>query len=264
MQDFDRIRSFIQSFSKDEEGLLGDIYRDAVERGVPVIRTDTKELLRLLLLMQKPGSILEVGTAVGYSALYMADILPEAVITTLELDPERAEEAKENIRRAKADDRITVIRGDAGKILEGMERDRREKNENILREGVPDTQYVEMNGNPDVGDETDGGFDFVFIDAAKAQYSEYLTHILGLVNKKAVIVSDNVLQDGSILESHFLVEKRDRTIHDRMREYLKRLTDTEGLVTSILPVGDGVAVTYVDSLSAIQRDVCHPERSKGS
>ena len=262
--DYDRIRSFIMSYGKDEEGFLGEIYRDAVSRGVPVIRPDTKELLRLLLLMHKPESILEVGTAVGYSALYMADILPETLITTLELDPERAEEAKENVRRAKADDRITVIRGDAAKLLEDMERDRIEKNENILREGVPDTQYVEMNGNPGVGDETDGGFDFVFIDAAKAQYSEYLTHILGLVNKKAVIVSDNVLQDGSILESHFLVEKRDRTIHDRMREYLRRLMNTEGLVTSILPVGDGVAVTYVDSLPAIQRDACHPERSEGS
>ena len=262
--DYDRIRSFIMSYGKDEEGFLGEIYRDAVSRGVPVIRPDTKELLRVLLLMHKPESILEVGTAVGYSALYMADILPETLITTLELDPERAEEAKENVRRAKADDRITVIRGDAAKLLEDMERDRIEKNENILREGVPDTQYVEMNGNPGVGDETDGGFDFVFIDAAKAQYSEYLTHILGLVNKKAVIVSDNVLQDGSILESHFLVEKRDRTIHDRMREYLRRLMNTEGLVTSILPVGDGVAVTYVDSLPANLSDACHPERSEGS
>jgi len=246
MQDFDRIRSFIQSFSKDEDGLLGDIYRDAVERGVPVIRTDTKELLRLLLLMQKPKRILEIGTAVGFSALFMAECLPDTEIVTLEMDPARVAEARENIRRAGAEDRITVIEGDAAEILRTMpfgqqvEADKingsGEKNEKVLRASERETQDMENSVNRT-------GFDLVFIDAAKAQYGEYLTLVLPMLSQEALIISDNVLQDGSILESHFLVEKRDRTIHDRMREYLQRLTGTEGMSTSIIAVGDGVAIT---------------------
>jgi len=220
MQDYDRIRSFIMSYGKDEQGKLSKLYRDAVSRAVPVIRPDTKELLRLLLLMNKPERILEIGTAVGYSALFMASCLPEVRITTLELDPERAKEAEEHIREFGEEGRIEVLQGDAAELL-------RKEADRTAEEKAP-------------------GYDLVFIDAAKAQYGEYLTLVLPLVSEGAVIVSDNVLQDGSILESHFLVEKRDRTIHDRMREYLKRLTDTEGLTTSILPVGDGVAVTLVE------------------
>lgn len=222
MQDYERIRSLILSYGQDEQGVLGELYRDAVTRGVPVIRPDTKELLRLLLLMHKPKRILEIGTAVGFSALFMASCLPKAQITTLELDPDRAAEAEQHICDMGFKGQIHVVQGDAAEGLRMM-------GEDPLKYGLFE----------------DEGFDFAFIDAAKAQYEEYLSLILPLVSEGALIVSDNVLQDGSILESHFLVEKRDRTIHDRMREYLKRLTDTPGLTTSILPVGDGVAVTYV-------------------
>lgn len=219
MQDYDRIRSFILSYYKDEEGLQGEIYRDAVSRGIPVIRPEMKELLRLLLLMHKPERILEIGTAVGFSAIFMAGCLPGAQIRSMELDPDRAEEARENIRKAGMEDRISVDTGDAAKLLHDLQNEHAE-------DAAP--------------------WDFVFIDAAKAQYGEYLTRILPMVRVGTVIVSDNILQEGGILESHFLVEKRDRTIHDRMREYLRRLTDTPGLVTSILPVGDGAAVTLVE------------------
>ena len=254
MQEFERIRSFIQSFGKDEEGFTGDIYRDAVSRGVPVIRPDMKELLRLLLLMQKPERILEIGTAVGFSSLFMAGVLPEVKITTLELDPERAAEARENIRRAGEEHRITVCEGDAAKLLAGMDPGTDAGADPGMNTG-PNSGMNVGSGNEkvlrtlpkpaqDVGSgREDDLYDFVFIDAAKAQYGEYLSLVIPLVRPGAVIVSDNVLQDGSILESHFLVEKRDRTIHDRMREYLKRLTDSEEFTTTILPVGDGVAVT---------------------
>ncbi len=211
-----RIASFIRSFYPEEKNELGELYRSAVERGVPVIRQETKELLRLLLSMQRPSRILEIGTAVGFSALFMASVCPGAEITTLELDRERAEEAEDNFRRIlpPADGNpgpVRLIRGDAAEILPTLEKT----------------------------------YDFVFVDAAKAQYIVYLPMILKLVGPGAVILSDNVLQEGNILESHFSVEKRDRTIHDRMREYLRALTHTEGLTTSILDVGDGVAVTYV-------------------
>ena len=218
MQDFDRIRSFILSYGKDEDGQLGSIYSDAISRGVPVIRPDMKELLRLLLLLKKPEHILEIGTAVGFSALFMSENRPEAKITTMELDPDRAAEAKKNIREASKEDRIRVLEGDAAELL-----------------GSPDSWF-------------DGPYDLIFIDAAKAQYKEYFEKARLLAAPEGMIVSDNVLQDGSIMESHFLVEKRDRTIHDRMREYLKMLTGTPGLTTDILPVGDGVAISVLKGM----------------
>ena len=119
MQDFDRIRSFILSYGKDEDGQLGSIYSDAISRGVPVIRPDMKELLKLLLLLKKPEHILEIGTAVGFSALFMSENRPEAKITTMELDPDRAAEAKKNIREVSKEDRIRVLEGDAAELLGG-------------------------------------------------------------------------------------------------------------------------------------------------
>ena len=210
MNDYERIRSFIRSYYTDENGGLQELYNSAVSRGVPVIRQDTRELLRLLLEMNKPEKILEIGTAVGYSALFMASCLPGAEIVTMELDPERAAEARANFDSMQCS-RIKLMEGDAAELLK----------------------------------ELDGIFDFIFVDAAKAQYIVYLPEMIRLSHPGTVILSDNVLQEGNILESHFLVEKRDRTIHDRMRDYLNKITHTEGLVTSIMPVGDGVAVTYL-------------------
>lgn len=207
----DRIRSFICSWYHDDEGELGQLYWSAVERDVPVIRQDMRELLKLLLSMQRPGRILEIGTAVGYSALFMNSCLPEAEITTLELDPVRAKEAREHFQAFGKGSIIRLVEGDAAKVLETLS----------------------------------GPYDFVFIDAAKAQYDSYFRLLRRLVHPGTVVVSDNVLQEGNILESHFSVEKRDRTIHDRMRDYLRMLTATPGLVTTILDVGDGAAITFI-------------------
>ena len=213
----DRVSSFIRSFYPDDEGFLRELYASAKEKRIPVIREDTRELFRLLLSMRKPYRILEIGTAVGYSALLMHSCCPEALITTMELDPERIREAGTNFEKAgvlaevEEEGKILLLKGDAAKLLKTLT----------------------------------GGYDFIFVDAAKAQYPVYLQELLRLSESGTVILSDNVLQEGNILESHFSVEKRDRTIHDRMREYLFTITHTEGLTTSILPVGDGVAVTYV-------------------
>ena len=213
----DRVSSFIRSFYPDDEGFLRELYASAKERRIPVIREDTRELFRLLLSMKKPGRILEIGTAVGSSALLMHSCCPKASITTMELDPERISEAKANFEKCgvlaetEEEGKILLMEGDAAELLKSL----------------------------------DGVYDFIFVDAAKAQYPVYLQEILRLSESGTVILSDNVLQEGNILESHFSVEKRDRTIHDRMREYLFKITHTEGLTTSILPVGDGVAVTYV-------------------
>lgn len=211
MQSFDRINSYIRSLICDGDRELEDIYKEAVSEGVPVIRPETRELMRCLLMLKKPHRILEIGTAVGYSALFMLSVAGGgADITTLELDKERIKKAQENINKLRAGERISIIEGDALDTLRHL----------------PSEEY-----------------DFVFVDAAKAQYINYLPEIKRVALSGAVILTDNVLQEGDVLESHFLVEKRNRTIHDRMREYLYAITHDEALTTSVLSVGDGVALS---------------------
>ena len=217
INDYARIRSFINSFNKDDENeILAEIYYNAKRHGVPVIREDMKELIRLLLLINKPKKILEVGTAVGYSASFMVDVLKKDVsIDTLELDHERVLVAKDNIKRLEFEDNINIIEGDAEKSLKNLSK----SDINI--------------------------YDMIFIDAAKGQYMIYLDEALKMSKPGTIIISDNILEDGKIIESHFLVEKREITIHDRIRQYLYRLKNDERLATDILSVGDGAAVSLV-------------------
>lgn len=217
INDYARIRSFINSFNKDDENeILADIYFSAKDMKVPVIREDMKELIRLLLLINKPKKILEIGTAVGYSASFMVDVLKKDVsIDTLELDRERILIAKENIKRLGFEDNINIIEGDAEESLKELSK----SDINI--------------------------YDMIFIDAAKGQYMIYLDEALKMSKPGTIIISDNILEDGKIIESHFLVEKREITIHDRIRQYLYRLKNDEKLATDILSVGDGAAVSLV-------------------
>lgn len=211
MLTLDRISSFIKSYISDDEGILGDIYRDAIAKGVPVIRPETRELIKTQLILKKPMQLLEVGTAVGYSSLYMSNYISnDAHITTLELSEERVAEATANIASMDKSNQITIMQGDAADTLKTL----------------PDEFY-----------------DFAFVDAAKGQYICYYPDVMRVVKSGGLIISDNVLQDGDVLESHFLVEKRNRTIHDRMREYLYTITHDERLDTAILSVGDGVAIS---------------------
>lgn len=213
VKNIERVSSFIKSFYKDDEGILGEIYKEAIEDNVPVMRPETRETLKVQLLIAKPERILEIGTAVGYSALYMSNHIKDtASITTIELDDERYNIAKDNIKAMNRDKCITAIHGDASKVLETL---------------------------------PDASFDFAFVDAAKGQYIYYLDSLFRLMKKGGVIFSDNVLQDGEVLESHFTVDKRNRTIHDRMRDYLYTLTHDDRLETTILSSGDGIAISYV-------------------
>lgn len=217
INDYARIRSFINSYNKDDENeILAEIYFSAKDMKVPVIREDMKELIRLLLLINKPKKILEIGTAVGYSASFMVDVLKKNVsIDTLELDRERILIAKENIKRLGFEDNINIIEGDAEESLKELSK----SDINI--------------------------YDMIFIDAAKGQYMIYLDEALKMSKPGTIIISDNILEDGKIIESHFLVEKREITIHDRIRQYLYRLKNDERLATDILSVGDGAAVSLV-------------------
>ncbi|MBM6826088.1 O-methyltransferase [Mordavella massiliensis] len=206
----ERIAVYLRSLESPENPLLEEIEQEALASYVPIIRKETQSLLKTLLTMLRPARVLEVGTAVGFSALLMSEYLPEgAHITTIEKYEKRIPIARQNFRRAGKEEQITLIEGDAMEVLRSL----------------------------------DGLFDFVFMDAAKGQYPHYLPEVLRLLTPGGVLMSDNVLQDGSLIESRFAVERRDRTIHSRMREYLYELKHREDLMTSILPLGDGVALT---------------------
>lgn len=209
----ERITSFINSLNKDEEGIVGIIEKEAIADEVPIIRKETKEWLKTMLLLKKPYRILEVGTAVGFSASYMSLYMPEgAHITTIEKWEPRIKQAKINFERANVTDKVTLLEGDAADILEELVKQKQ-------------------------------SFDFIFMDAAKGQYIHFLPNVIALLEKDGMLISDNVLQDGEVLDSRYVVERRNRTIHSRMREYLYELKNNNKLETSIIPLGDGVALS---------------------
>lgn len=206
----ERMTAFINSLNPGNSMLLDEIEKEALEMHVPVIRKETQSFLKFLVKAGKPGRILEVGTAVGFSAILMSEYAPdECSVTTIEKYEKRIPLARQNFIRAGREDRITLLEGDAMELLKGLE----------------------------------GPYDFIFMDAAKGQYIYYLPELLRMLSAGGILVSDNVLQDGDVIESRFAVERRNRTIHARMRKYLYMLTHCEELTTSILPIGDGVTVS---------------------
>ena len=206
----ERMAAFIDSLDKGNTPFLDEIERSAREMQVPVIRKPMQSLMKFLLEYSKPKSILEVGTAVGFSALLMSEYAPEDChITTIEKYEKRIPVARENFRRAGREGRISLLEGDAVETLKTLE----------------------------------GPYDLIFMDAAKAQYIHFLPDVLRLLSAGGLLVSDNVLQDGDIIESRCAVTRRNRTIHARMREYLYELKHHPRLETTILPVGDGAALS---------------------
>lgn len=206
----ERLTDYLHSLEPEQTGILGEIRKEAIKNYVPIIRLETGSLLKTLICMYKPENILEVGTAVGYSALLMSEVMPAGCkITTIENYEKRIPIARRNFELAGKSDVIKLIEGDATSVLEELE----------------DT------------------YDFIFMDAAKGQYIHFLPNIMRLLKTDGVLISDNVLQDGELLESRFGVTRRNRTIHSRMREYLYQLKHMEELETSILPVGDGVTIS---------------------
>lgn len=206
----ERLVTYLHSLETENSEILEKIEQEALAAYVPIIRKEMQSFLKVLLRIKKPLRILEVGTAVGFSAILMSEYMPEACrITTIENYEKRIPIARENFKRAGKEDQITLIEGDAMEVLKELE----------------------------------GRYDFIFMDAAKGQYIAYLAEIMRILAPEGILVSDNVLQDGDIIESRFAVERRDRTIHSRMREYLYTLKHHSELETSILPLGDGVALS---------------------
>lgn len=206
----ERLAAYINSLDSGNTKLLEQIEREALEDYVPIIRKEMQQFLKWLLALTKPGRILEIGTAVGFSALFLAEYNPMTCeIVTIENYEKRIPVARNNFKRAGRKDQITLLEGDAGEILPKL-------------------------GEP---------FDFIFLDGAKGQYICFLPELIRLLNPGGVMVSDNVLQKGDIMESRFAVARRNRTIHKRMREYLYEVTHHKQLVSTVLPVGDGIAVS---------------------
>lgn len=205
-----RLTAYINSLDQGDGKLIEHIAETAVKNRVPIIRRETAALLKTMVTLVSPVRILEVGTAVGYSALLMASVMPENCrITTIEKYEKRIPIAKRNFERAGKEPCITLLEGDAEEILGTLS----------------------------------GPYDFIFMDAAKGQYMHWLPQILRLLPSGGVLLSDNVLQDGDIVESRYAVERRNRTIHTRMRDYLYELTHMKEFETSVIPIGDGVALS---------------------
>lgn len=210
----ERMAAYINSLATENSELVNQIEEEALASYVPIIRKEMQSFLKVILEIKRPKSILEVGTAVGFSALLMSEhVDADCQITTIEKYEPRIPIARENFKRAGKERQITLLEGDAVEFLKTLE----------------------------------GPYDFIFMDAAKGQYIHFLPDILRILSPGGVLLSDNVLQDGDIIQSRFAVERRNRTIHSRMREYLYTLTHHEQLTTSLLPLGDGVTLSVKKS-----------------
>ncbi|MDF2538280.1 MAG: hypothetical protein K0S76_1301 [Herbinix sp.] len=212
----ERITAYINSLEKELTSELLSLEKVALENHVPIIKKETQGVLRFLLRLQQPKNILEVGTAIGFSALFMSEYTAENCrITTIEKVPMRLVEAVKNFsdETFPRRDKITLREGEALDVLKELVKEEKQ-------------------------------YEFIFLDAAKAQYMNFLPELMKLLLPGGMLVTDNVLQDGTVINSRYSITRRDRTIHTRMREYLYTITHSEELETVILPVGDGIAISH--------------------
>ena len=204
----ERFVTYIHSLEKPNSEILTEIEQAAHKDLVPIIRKEMESFLRVILTIKHPKEILELGTAIGYSAILMSECC-DAKITTIENYEKRIPIARENIKKAGKSEQIELLEGDAMEVMKTLPKEK---------------------------------YDFIFMDAAKAQYINYLPEVMRLLNPGGVLITDNVLQDGDLIQSKFVVRRRDRTIHKRMREFLETVKHDERLETSIIPIGDGIVM----------------------
>ena len=204
----ERFVTYIHSLEKPNSEILTEIEQAAHKDLVPIIRKEMESFLRVILTIKHPKEILELGTAIGYSAVLMSECC-DAKITTIENYEKRIPIARENFEKAGKSDQIELLEGDAMEVMKTLPKEK---------------------------------YDFIFMDAAKAQYINYLPEVMRLLIPGGVLITDNVLQDGDLIQSKFVVRRRDRTIHKRMREFLETVKHDERLETSIVPIGDGIVM----------------------
>lgn len=212
MDTYERTAKYIESLDKGNTEFLDELEKFSIATNVPIIRKPVQNFLKTFLSMKKPTNILEVGTAIGFSSILMAEYGGDCHITTIEKYEKRFPLAEENFEKSGYKNKITFIKGDAAEVLKEL-------------------------------CEAGNRFDFIFMDAAKGQYINFFPYVMELLEKEGVLISDNALQDDDIIQSKYAVTRRDRTIHKRMREYLFTLTHRDDLVTSIIPIGDGITIS---------------------
>ncbi len=206
-----RISEYLHSLEGDADTFLAELRSYAAEHEVPIIRIETESFIRTLLKLIRPRNILEIGAAIGYSSVVMAKA-SEADILTIENYDKRIPIAESNIARSGYSDRIRLVADDAGKVLKTLKTEGR-------------------------------AFDMIFLDAAKGQYPVWLSDIKALMHEGSVLLADNVLQEGTVTESRFTIPRRERTTHERMRDFLYTIKHDEQLESSVLNIGDGVSLS---------------------
>ena len=206
----DLVEEYIRETLAEKDGLLKELEDYAHENSVPIIHKEVSDLLKVILKIHRPKRILEIGCAIGYSSIFFASVLDGDVeIITTERNEVMIEKAKENIKRAGLEDKITILEGDAEETLKTI----------------------------------DGEFDMIFIDAAKGQYQLFFDLVIDRLKKGGLVVSDNILYKGMVAHDDFVV-RRKKTIVKRMRNYLDYICTCDYLSTSLIPIGDGVALSY--------------------
>lgn len=202
------VEGYIRDLTPKRSAFLEELETYAEENHVPIIEPEVGQVLKTLLRIHKPKKILELGTAIGYSSIMMASEI-DVEITSIERRADMVALSRENIEKANLSDKITVLEGDAEEILGSLE----------------------------------DKYDFIFLDAAKGQYKYFFDSAVLNLNKAGIIVSDNVLFKGMVASDE-LVIRRKKTIVKRLREYLEYINSLEGYTSCVLPIGDGLAITY--------------------
>ena len=210
----DNITQYLHSLEQDRSARLEEMRAFAEQENVPIIRREAESFLQVLLCLLHAESVLEIGTGIAYSAIFMAECSSDLKkIVTIENYPPRIKIAKENLERFRKEEAekadIELIEEDAVKAVEKIQ----------------------------------GPFDLIFLDGPKAQYLSMLPDLLGLLRKGGILLADNVLQDGELVRSRYVTQRRDRTIHERMREFLYEVKHHPDLITIIVTVGDGMSVS---------------------
>lgn len=207
----ENLDNYLKNLMPMVDGDLGDLQQRSYNEGVPIIPNDVVRLISVLLSIKKPKKILEIGCAVGFSSSFMSKFLQEGgTVTTIERYPVMIEKAKKNIKNLGLNDKINLIEGDANQVLKQL----------------------------------DEQFDVIFMDAGKGQYINILPDVYRLLKIGGIIIADDILQNGDVCKQKEEIIKRQRTIHYRLNDFLWEITHNKGLDTSILTIGDGVAICY--------------------
>ncbi len=203
------ILHYLRTEQKQLTGSLGDLEDLAHENGVPVIPHETVVFLQFLLKQKQPKNVLEIGTAIGFSASLMAESLgKDAKITTIDRFPVMIEKAKKNFAKLGLEDQVTLLEGEAADLLSNLE----------------------------------GPYDFIFMDSAKSKYITFLPECLRLLSDDGVLMVDDIFQAGTVLQPIEEIPRKNRAIHRKLNEFLEVVTKSPELTSTLLPLGDGVAL----------------------